>query len=237
MEPPVSADIRILHEDEAILVVNKPAPLPMHASGRFHRNTLQHILNEVYSPKYPRPVHRLDANTTGIVLFARTRHFCRLLQNQFLEGTVDKRYLVRATGHPVEDVFFSDASISSGPDVMGTRGIDEIDGLASRTDFQVIERCPDGTTLLEAKLGTGRTNQIRVHLWQLGFPVVGDPAYLPNGKVGDRQTLDVDSPPLQLHAWKLTIQHPLSGETMAYRGDASRLVLLVAGPPVGNVAQ
>jgi UPF0176 protein len=219
VEPPVSTDIRILHEDEAILVVNKPAPLPMHASGRFHRNTLQHILNEVYSPKYPRPVHRLDANTTGIVLFARTRHFCRLLQNQFLEGAVDKRYLVRATGHPAEDVFFSEAPISSGPDVMGTRGIDEIDGLASRTDFRVIERCPDGTTLLEAKLGTGRTNQIRVHLWQLGYPVVGDPAYLPNGKTGDTQTLDLDSPPLQLHAWKLTIQHPLSGEAMVFESE------------------
>jgi len=216
VEPPVSADIRILHEDVAILVVNKPAPLPMHPSGRFHRNTLQHILNEVYSPKYPRPVHRLDSNTTGLVLFARTRHFCRLLQNQFLEGSVSKRYLVRAAGHPAQDFFFSEAPISSGPDVMGTRGIDESDGLASRTDFQVIERRADGTALLEAKLGTGRTNQIRVHLWQLGFPVVGDPAYLPNGEIGDRQTLDVDSPPLQLHAWKLNFRHPLSGEMMEF---------------------
>ncbi len=216
VEPPISAEIRILHEDEAILVVNKPAPLPMHASGRFHRNTLQHILNEVYAPKYPRPVHRLDANTTGLVVFARTRHFCRLLQNQFLEGSVRKRYLVRATGHPPRDEFFSEASISSLPDVMGTRSVDEINGLASRTDFRVIERCTDGTSLLEALLGTGRTNQIRVHLWQLGFPVVGDPAYLPGGKIGDKQTLEVDSPPLQLHAWKLSFRHPSSGETMEF---------------------
>ncbi|NJR43305.1 MAG: hypothetical protein HC767_12260 [Akkermansiaceae bacterium] len=105
-EPAVSGDIRILFEDEAILVVHKPAPLPMHASGRFHRNTLQHILNEAYAPKYPRPVHRLDSNTTGLVVFARTRHFCRLLQRQFLESAVDKRYLVRAHGHPQADAFF-----------------------------------------------------------------------------------------------------------------------------------
>lgn len=218
-EPPVSADIRVLYEDEAILVVHKPAPLPMHASGRFHRNTLQHILNLAYAPKYPRPVHRLDANTTGLVLFARTRHYCRLLQRQFLEGTVDKHYLVRALGHPEQDRFFSDAAISAEPDVMGTRGIDELDGLPSRTDFEVIERCADGTTLLEAKLGTGRTNQIRVHLWQLGYPVLGDPAYLPNQQIGDTQTLDPESPPLQLHAWKLEFQHPASGEKLQLEAE------------------
>lgn len=216
VEPDVSADIRVLHEDEAILVVLKPAPLPMHASGRFHRNTLQYILNTVYAPKYPRPVHRLDANTTGLVIFARTRHFCRVLQRQFLDGAVDKRYLVRAIGQPQQDAFFSEAPISAEPDVMGTRGIDELDGLPSRTDFQVLERCADGTTLLEAKLGTGRTNQIRVHLWQLGFPVAGDPAYLTDGKIGDTQTLDPEAPPLQLHAWKLSFVHPLSGAVMTF---------------------
>ncbi len=216
VEPPVSADIRILHEDEAILLVHKPAPLPMHASGRFHRNTLQHLLNEVYAPKYPRPVHRLDANTTGLVLFARTRHFSRLLQRQFIEGTVDKRYLVRALGHPAEDTFFSEAPISAEPEVMGTRGIDEENGLASRTDFTVIERCADGTSLLEAKLGTGRTNQIRVHLWELGYPVVGDPAYLPGRQIGSTQTLAPGDPPLQLHAWKLAFVHPGSGAAMHF---------------------
>ncbi len=219
IEPPVAADIRVLYEDEAILVIQKPAPLPMHPSGRFHRNTLQFILNQVYAPKYPRPVHRLDANTTGLVVFARTRHFCRLLQRQFLEATVDKRYLVRALGHPAHDIFFSDAPISAEPNVMGTRLIDELDGLPSRTDFQVIERCADGTTLLEAKLRTGRTNQIRVHLWQLGLPVAGDPAYLLDQRIGNIQTLDPEASPLQLHAWKLSFQHPSSGAVMAFETE------------------
>jgi UPF0176 protein len=219
VEPPVSADIRVVHEDEAILVVHKPAPLPMHASGRFHRNTLQHLLNEVYAPKYPRPVHRLDSNTSGLVVFARTRHFCRLLQGQFLEGAVDKRYLVRVAGHPPEDAFFSEAPISSEPDVLGTRVIDEAAGLPSRTDFQVLERSEDGTSLLEAKLATGRTNQIRIHLWQLGWPVVGDPAYLPDQRKGDSQTLDLDAPPMQLHAWKLAFDHPLRGERMTFQTE------------------
>ncbi len=219
VEPPVSANIRVLHEDEAILLIHKPAPLPMHASGRFHRNTLQYILNEALAPKYPRPVHRLDSNTTGLVLFARTRHFSRVLQQQFLEGKVDKRYLVRVRGHPEHDTFFSDAAISSEPDVMGTRMIDEENGLESRTDFTVIERCSDGTTLLEAKLGSGRTNQIRVHLWQLGFPVVGDPAYLTDRKIGNTQTLTPEDAPLQLHAWKLSFQHPLTGVAMTFETE------------------
>jgi RluA family pseudouridine synthase len=214
IEPSVSADIRILHEDEAIVVIQKPAPLPMHACGRFHRNTLQYILNLVYAPKYPRPVHRLDANTTGLVVFARTRHFCRLLQKQFFDGTIEKNYIVRIIGHPPDDMFFSDAPISLEPDLLGSRYVDELNGLPSRTDFQVIKRCSDNTTLLEAKLGTGRTNQIRVHLWQLGYPVVGDATYLSNHQIGDTQTLSLDDPPLQLHAWKLSLRNPLSGEIM-----------------------
>ncbi len=132
---------------------------------------------------------------------------------------VEKRYLVRVTGHPAKDTFFSDAPISVEPGALGTRDIDEDAGLVSRTDFQVIERHADGTALLEATLGTGRTNQIRIHLWHLGHPVIGDPAYLPGRVLGDTQTLDVDAPPLQLHAWKVRFQHPRTGETIAFEAE------------------
>ncbi len=220
VEPPVSTDIRVLYEDEAVIVVRKPAPLPMHASGRFHRNTLQYLMNLACEPPHiPRPVHRLDANTTGIVLFARTRHFCRVLQRQFIEGVVDKRYLVRVTGHPEKDEFVSEAPISAEPQVLGTHAIDEEEGQPSRTDFKVIDRRADGTALLEAVLHTGRTNQIRLHLWHLGHPVVGDPAYLPGGLLGDTQTLDTEAPPLMLHAWKLSFRHPRTGEPMHFETE------------------
>lgn len=215
-EPPVATDVRLLFEDEALIVVSKPAPLPMHPSGRFNRNTLQHILNLAYAPERPRPVHRLDANTTGLVLFARTRHCCRLLQLQFLAGTVEKRYLVRVAGHPPENRFVSTAAIAAAPGTLGTHAIDAAAGRAARTDFEVLQRQADGTSLLEARLGSGRTNQIRVHLWHLGFPVLGDPAYLADRAIGDTQTLDPAAPPLQLHAWRLTFQHPLTGERMAF---------------------
>ncbi len=215
-EPRVSTDIRILYEDEALLVVHKPAPLPMHAGGRFHRNTLQYILNIACEPFPPRPVHRLDANTTGVVLFARTRHFCRLLQQQFIERGVDKRYLVGVAGHPENDLFSCNAPISTEADAVGSRHIDEDAGLVSRTDFKVIERRADGSSLLEAKLSTGRTNQIRLHLQHLGYPVCGDATYLADGLTGNTQTLDPGAPPMMLHAWKISFHHPRSGEAMHF---------------------
>ena len=218
-EPPVATNIRLLHEDAALIVVSKPAPLPMHPSGRFNRNTLQHILNLAYAPERPRPLHRLDANTTGVVAFARTRHCCRLLQLQFLAGKVEKRYLVRVAGHPPADHFCATAAIASAPGALGTHAIDNAGGRAARTDFEVLQRQADGTSLLEARLGSGRTNQIRVHLWHLGFPVVGDPAYLAGGRIGDTQTLKPAAPPLQLHAWRLSFQHPLSGELMEFGAE------------------
>ena len=80
----------------------------------------------------------------------------------------------------------------------------------------MLARLADGTSLVEAKLTTGRTNQIRVHLWEMGWPVVGDPAYLPDRKIGDTQTLTPDDPPLQLHSWKLGFDHPATGARMTF---------------------
>jgi len=220
LEPDVAKSIRIVWDDEAIVVLEKPAPLPMHASGRYHRNTLQHLLNQVYEPKFLRPVHRLDANTRGLALFARTRHYCRLLQRQFLDGKVDKIYRVRVHGHPAWEEKVCESAISAEPSGPGGRMVDE-EGLAARTDFRMIERCADGAALLEARLGSGRTNQIRVHLWELGFPVVGDPCYLPGGKMGDKQTLDVGDAPMELEAWKLVFTHPVSGEMMEFEHRTS----------------
>ncbi|MFN4944160.1 MAG: pseudouridine synthase [Akkermansiaceae bacterium] len=216
VEPEVARGIRILWEDEALVMVEKPAPLPMHASGRYHRNTLQYLLNLVYEPKFLRPVHRLDANTRGLVLFARTRHFCRLLQQQFLNDKVEKIYRVKVQGSPEWNEKVCEFAISKEVEGPGGRSVDEKDGLSARTEFSVKERCADATTWLEAKLGSGRTNQIRVHLWELGFPVVGDPCYLPNKQMSDKQTLEVGDPAMELEAWKLSFKHPISGKRMSF---------------------
>ena len=216
IEPDVNPDIRLVYEDEAIIVVNKPAPLPVHPSGRFNLNTLQSLLQKVYHPQKPRPAHRLDANTTGIVVFSRTRHFAKLLQPQFERGEVEKTYLVRVLGRPAETQFFCDAPIGTSPVDGGGRTVDPIHGMPSRTEFRVREHFADGTTLLEAMPLTGRTNQIRVHLWHMGMPVVGDPLYQPDQKLTSRQTLAVEDPPLCLHAWKLAFNHPLSHQRITF---------------------
>ena len=216
VEPDVNAAIRILHEDGAIIVVDKPAPLPMHPSGRFNRNTLQSILREVYAPQKPRPAHRLDANTTGVVVFTRTVAFARLVQPQFERGEVEKLYLARIHGHPPADEFVCEAPIADSPGEIGSRAVDPEHGLPARTDFRVIRREPDGTALVEARPQTGRTHQIRVHLWHLGWPVVGDPVYLRDGSLGEIPTLAVDAMPLCLHAYRLTLNHPVSGERVSF---------------------
>ena len=219
VEPDVSNDIRILHEDEAIVVLHKPAPLPMRPSGRFHRKTLQYLMGLVYeAPQVVRIVHRLDANTSGLLVMARTRHFAKLLQRQFIERKVEKRYLVRVQGQPSENAFSCEASISDEATQAGAREIDE-GGQSAHTEFKVLARKKDGTTLLEANPITGRTNQIRIHLWHLGMPVLGDPTYLPKGEKGERQTLEVKDASMQLMAWKLAFEHPLKHEQVEFEGE------------------
>ena len=209
IEPSVNLQVELLHEDEALIVLNKPAPLPMHAGGRYFRNTLQHVLDTVYAPQKPRPSHRLDANTTGVVVVARTRHFAGQIQPQFERSEVEKVYLVRVHGHPPANELVCDAPISTAAGKLGSRTVDPVSGLPARTQFRVRERTLDGTALLEARPLTGRTNQIRVHLAYLGFPVCGDPAYRTGDALGEIQTLDIDAPPLCLHAWRISLKHPL----------------------------
>ena len=208
VEPDVDRKIKILFEDEALIVIDKPAPLPMHPSGRYHRNTLVYILRHVFKPQKPRNAHRLDANTSGVVVFSKTRHIASLLQPQFQQGKVAKEYLVRVHGTPQQKEFVCSAPIGLDPQQAGARIVDAA-GRASRTEFSVLRAFDRHTTLLRARPITGRTNQIRIHAWHLGFPVCGDPVYLRDGTLGQRQTLTVTDPPLCLHATKLAFQHPL----------------------------
>src|SRR5690606_40178459 len=128
-------------------------------------------------------------------IVARSRHFAGRLQSQFSEGRVGKTYLVRVQGHPLADEFECDARIGLEARASGTREVDEEEGAMAITRFTVRQRLPDGTSLLEARPLTGRTNQIRIHCASLGFPVVGDVA---DGHVNGRlrQTLEADERPL-----------------------------------------
>ena len=133
---------------------------------------------------------------------------------------MEKIYRVRVQGHPNEDSFVCEASISEEPGALGAHAVDESEGQSARTEFRVLSRLSDGSALLEARLITGRTNQIRIHLWHLGWPICGDTAYLPNGQMGDTQTVSTTAPPLCLHAWRLAFDHPLTKERVQFESPA-----------------
>jgi len=168
----------------------------------------------VYKDCQPRIVHRLDANTTGVVVYAKKRVVANALLPQFRDGKVTKTYLAKVHGLPAEKKFQCDASIGREPDRAGTRLVDPI-GDQALTEFEVLSQ-DSGHSLLACYPKTGRTNQIRIHLAHLGFPIVGDPAY---GKKEDRkatQTLAMTDPPMCLHAWKLEFDHPETGHRVNF---------------------
>ncbi len=210
-EPDVNANITLLFENNHLLIVNKPAPLPVHSCGRFHKNTLVHLLKLVYNTETLRPAHRLDANTSGIMVLSRNRIAAAMVQTQFERGEVEKTYLARVLGTPTQQTFEVNAPISAEPTAAGLRIIDD-NGLPAQTRFHVRQQFADGTTLLEVQPLTGRTNQIRLHLWHLGLPILGDQSYLPNHQLGTQQTLSVDEPAMCLHAWKLIFAIDTDGE-------------------------
>ena len=210
VEPDVNPLVKILWEDDALIGVYKPAPLPVHPSGRFNRNTLIRLLQNVYEPRELRLVHRLDANTTGVVLLARSADAANRVRLQFEQDAIKKIYLVRCQGHPPDDSFRCEERISESAGPAGQRSIDP-NGLEAITEFQVLRRMVDGTTFLRARPITGRTNQIRIHLWGMGFPVSGDSTYLQDRALTESQTKTINDPMMCLHASELSLVHPIIG--------------------------
>ncbi len=221
-EPPINPDIRLLHEDAAIVVLSKGAPLPVHPSGRFHRNTLEAILEVAYAPEFLRSAHRLDANTTGLVLFARKRTYAQFLQSQFNLGAVKKTYLATVVGHPSWDTIECDQAIAMEPLAGGGRRIDPT-GQTALTRFRALEKRADGSTLIEAIPTTGRTHQIRLHLASLGFPIQNDPLYLAGGASRSEPDSQGQSQAMGLHAWRLEFLHPISREAIAFESTPPHL--------------
>jgi RluA family pseudouridine synthase len=205
-EPWINDDIKLLYDDEEIMIINKPAPLPMHPSGRFNKNSLTKILTLAFPEEDFKIVHRLDANTTGVVVLAKNKEIAESIASQFKNKSTQKTYLAKIEGIPSEDYFSTNTKIGLEKSAGGGRESD-CNGIEAFTEFKVLERnVKENNTLLEVKPHTGRTNQIRLHLANLNLPIIGDHGYKDRDYFKNNP-LTYNDDCLCLHAWKLNFYY------------------------------
>jgi 23S rRNA pseudouridine1911/1915/1917 synthase len=200
---PQPVDLHVLHEDEDIIVVDKPPGLVVHPGAGTEEPTLveallhQRDLPPTDDARRPGIVHRLDKDTSGVVVVAKRATALAELQRQFAEREVVKLYLAVARGRIAEEEALIDAPIGRDPRVPRRMAVTAA-GRPSRTLLRVLRR-EDRSSLLLVRPITGRTHQVRIHLRYIGHPVCGDRLY---GR-GDGR--------LMLHAWRLQLRHPSNG--------------------------
>lgn len=219
-QSPQEIPLDILYEDEQLLILNKPAnlvvhPAPGHFTGTLVNALLFHCkdLQGIGDVQRPGIVHRLDKDTTGALVVAKTELAYKNLQEQIQAKTARREYLGIVYGSPKEHQGMVDQPIGRHPKIRQKMAVVE-GGRAAITHWQVMERLGNYTLML-FELHTGRTHQIRVHTSYLGHPIMGDPIYSNGGDFG------VNLSGQALHAWRLSIKHPVSAEE----------IVAVAPPP------
>lgn len=210
---PENIPLEILYEDDSLIVINKPAGLVVHPSAGHEAGTLVNALlahcplAEIGGVQRPGIVHRLDKDTTGAMVIAKTDQAHQHLQAQLKAKTARREYLGVVYGSPKTDSGTIDQPI--GRHLVDRKKMavvaEEKGGRPAVTHWRVQERLGN-YTLIHFQLETGRTHQIRVHSAYMGHPIVGDPVYSSGRSVG------VNLPGQALHAWRLRLQHPLTGE-------------------------
>lgn len=233
-EPDVPTDFGVLYEDEAVLAIDKPAGLPVHRTASYHRNTLGYLLRERYGAEggaVPKIAHRLDRETSGVVLCARSREAERRIKRGFETRRWHKRYLAIVRGVPAHArglVSQRLAPVTEGLHVMMEL---RADGPPAETAYEVLEVRGD-YALMALSPHTGRQHQLRVHMASIGHPIVGDKLYGPEGEAPFLEQIEtgltpallarLELPRQALHAEQLTFEHPVSGESMTVRAPLPR---------------
>jgi 23S rRNA pseudouridine1911/1915/1917 synthase len=211
---PEPVDIEVRHADADVIVVAKPAGMVVHPGAGHDHGTLVHGLLHRFpelagigDPARPGIVHRLDRDTSGLMVVARSAVAYDALTRALAAREIDRRYLALVWGIPSSTRGVIDAPIARSPRRRTRMAVREA-GRAARTQYEVLERLDDGRlALLGCRLETGRTHQIRVHLAAIGHPVAGDTGY-----GGARSGITLTRP--FLHASALSMRHPTSGEPL-----------------------
>lgn len=210
---PEDMSLEIYYEDADVLVVNKPRgmvvhPAPGHTSGTLVNGLMHHCtdLSGINGVMRPGIVHRIDKDTSGLLMVAKNDMAHESLVNQLVAKTVTRRYKAIVHGVIPHDKGTIDAPIARDKKERQSMTVDE-NGKHAVTHFQVLERFKD-FTLVECRLETGRTHQIRVHMKYIGYPLAGDPKY------GPKKTLDMNGQ--ALHAGILGFDHPRTGEYIQF---------------------
>jgi 23S rRNA pseudouridine1911/1915/1917 synthase len=210
---PEEMNLDIYFEDLDVVVVNKPKgmvvhPAPGHSTGTLVNGLMAHCkdLSGINGVLRPGIVHRIDKDTSGLLMVAKNDLAHEKLVNQLVAKTVTRKYKAVVHGHIPHDYGTIDAPL--GRDSRDRQSMTVVDnGKNAVTHFQVLERFKD-FTYVECQLETGRTHQIRVHMKYIGFPLAGDPKY------GPRKTLDINGQ--ALHAGLLGFNHPRTGEYLEF---------------------
>jgi 23S rRNA pseudouridine1911/1915/1917 synthase len=204
---------RLVHLDQRFAVIEKPAGLVVHPAPGHHEPTLVDVLGRLLGggeAERPGIVHRLDKDTSGLMLVARDEEAHRRLSLMIKQREVGREYLALIEGHPRSRSGTIDAPLGRDHRAPERRSVRGRGAREARTHFTVLESLA-ADTLVEARLETGRTHQVRAHFAAIGHPVVGDPRYGHAGRHGlERQFL---------HSARLRLAHPFSGEPLEFESE------------------
>ena len=211
---PIKMDLKIIYEDEALLIIDKPAGIPVHPSILHYTNSLsngvKYYFDSINFKKKIRPVNRLDRNTSGIVIFAKNQYIQECLIHQMQTKEFKKTYLAVVEGHLKKLNGTIDAPITRKENSIIERCVAE-NGEKSITHYKVLKQnFEKNYDIVECLLETGRTHQIRVHLSYIGHPLIGDTLYGNNSKYISRQAL---------HAYKVEFIHPITNKLTQFTSD------------------
>lgn len=209
----VGAGPKIVYRDDWLAVVDKPAGLVVHPAPGHRGETLVDLMRGIAAggpPERPGIVHRLDRDTTGLLVVARSEEAHRDLSRQVRRRELGRDYLALVEGHLASRTGTIDAPVGRDFRARERMAVGGRRPREARTHFEVVELLPEDT-LVEVRLETGRTHQIRTHFAAIGHPVVGDPQYGHGARHGlERQFL---------HAHRLRFRHPETGNEMTFESE------------------